>query len=116
MSGPYILAQSAGLPDRDFATLAALARGVIALRDAHPKATDLVAITCAVARGALPSGAAVSVRLDDGAKDAAGRPRGTWLCYAFMPADRDAHSDQAARLMWAVDAEMASRMAAGVAA
>ena len=114
MSGPFILARSAGLPDAGFPGLDDLARALVDLRDAHPKATDMVGITANVARSAQPSGVCVAVRLDD-AKD--GRAsHGTFLAYAFMPYGEESARDQASRLMQAIDAAAAAKLAGRVAA
>lgn len=81
---PYTLGTSLAEPDQVFPSLAALARALVARRDALPGRPALATFSATLARAPLPGGACVSVRARDGSCGG----RGAWLGYVFMPGPR----------------------------
>lgn len=101
MSEPYVLCLGSGAADLEFPSLPSLARAIVKLRDDHPKGGDMIAINAVVARGSLPNGSAVAIRLDDA--PAGVRPsHGTFLAYAFVPRPWAERRNVATMLMEAI--------------
>lgn len=83
MDTPFIFAIGIDLPDREFASLAAAARHIVALRAKAPlvdgQPPELGAVAGVLARSDLPGGRMVTVRLRDGSA------LGQVLGYLLMP-------------------------------
>ena len=108
MEATCILAFGCGRPDREFASLEALARAIVAERDKLAEGRWLVGVSANLARGAdLPAGACVSVRALDGSNGG----KGALIGYAFLPRGY-AGVVGPSRLMAAIRAAVAERVAA----
>lgn len=76
----HVLARSIDLDDERFGSLEALARRIVALRDALAGKPELTCIDAQLWRGDMPGAHVVAVRALDGA-----RPKGSLIGYAFLP-------------------------------
>lgn len=97
---PYVLARSCSEPDREFPSLSALAREIMALRYETPGRPQLRLRHAELTRSDLPGGKVIAIRLVDGLCAGHGSPLG----YVFMPRGNGGHEIEALRS--ALDAVM----------